>query len=367
MAAKMLERLMQKEIPREVVMPMTIAELERACDEGKVRDFSRHALETPELHLKATLYPMGFPTVFQTNSAEVIALMEEEWAVFAQRFDTKPIEVDVHVCEGGDSVECPPMPQYRIMQPIFTAIADAGNYSIADFAHARTVVSIERATLRYGSYLKYFFLGAAPMAHISTRFGTPVHGASVSLDGRGVILCGDSGAGKSSLAFACARAGWTYVTDDATYILNDPSGGETNRQEMAGIEVMGNCHQVRFRPSAAELFPELTGLDITPRAAGKPSIELPTAPMQKIRCEQTMQAEFLVFLNRREPGAPELRHYRRDVAREFLRQVQYGPPESRVEQYAAIERLLKVDVFELRYTDLNWAVARLEQLVREGR
>jgi hypothetical protein len=32
-----------------------------------------------------------------------------------------------------------------------------------------------------------------------------------------------------------------------------------------------------------------------------------------------------------------------------------------------LERLLTVDVFELRYSDLDWAVRRLETLAHEGR
>jgi hypothetical protein len=36
-------------------------------------------------------------------------------------------------------------------------------------------------------------------------------------------------------------------------------------------------------------------------------------------------------------------------------------------QHRAIERLLTAEVFELRYTDLDWAVDRLRTLVREGR
>jgi hypothetical protein len=50
-----------------------------------------------------------------------------------------------------------------------------------------------------------------------------------------------------------------------------------------------------------------------------------------------------------------------------MRQVLYGLPESLAAQYAALERLLTVEVFELRYRDLDWAVDRLEMLTREGR
>jgi hypothetical protein len=156
---------------------------------------------------------------------------------------------------------------------------------------------------------------------------------------------------------AAIHAGWTYISDDASYFLNDGKGRL----------VFGNCHQVRFRPSAATLFPELEGLEITPRAAGKPSIELPTVSFPDMICAQTAQADFLVFLNRRAGGRPELVPYRKDVARQSMRQVLFGSPESLAAQYFAVEQLLAAEVFELRYSDLDWAVQRLETLTREGR
>jgi hypothetical protein len=159
------------------------------------------------------------------------------------------------------------------------------------------------------------------------------------------------------LSYACARAGWTYVSDDASFLLND------GKDRL----VTGNCRQVRFRPSAAELFPEVKGLEITPRAAGKPSIELPTAFFPEMICAQSTRVDFLVFLNRRAPGPAELVTYRKDVARHSMRQVLYGSPESLAVQYAALERLLAAELFELRYSHLDWAVQRLETLAREGR
>jgi len=33
----------------------------------------------------------------------------------------------------------------------------------------------------------------------------------------------------------------------------------------------------------------------------------------------------------------------------------------------AVERLLTAEIFELRYTDIDWAIDRLETLVRKGR
>lgn len=334
---------------------MTIEEIAAACDASQALDFSRHDLDAPQLSLRQTFYPLGFPAELRTNSAEMMAQAEEKWGIFEQRFDTETIQLDTHVVET-DSVECPPAPWCKIMQPLVVTVADANNYSIADISLNKTQMTLSNAALQNKAYLRCFFLDGIVGCHLATRHATPVHAACVELDGRGMLLCGDSGAGKSTLSYACARSGWTYVTDDSSFLLN--SG--TKRL------VTGNCHQVRFRPSAAEFFPEVRGLEITPRAAGKPSIELPTAPMSHIRLSQSAKVDFIVFINRC-AGPPELRPYRKDVARYFMRQALYGSPQSLAAQYKAIEHLLAAEVFELQYSELDWAIDRLEKLIREGR
>jgi len=344
----------------DTISDLSIEEIERACDESRVLDFTRHPVEAPDLSLRRMFYPLGFPIELRTNSAKILLYAAELWSRFEKRFDIQPIQVDVHVVDGVGT-SCPPSPGCRLISPLLISVADQDNYSLVDIELSTTQITISRATERHAAYFKYFFLHPAPMSHIATRYATPVHAGCVSLNGRGLLLCGDSGAGKSSLSYACARAGWTYTTDDATFLLSEDSQAGESRL------VTGNCHQVRFRPSAAELFPEVEGLDLTPRAAGKPSIELLTAPMKNIVCAQTANIDYLVFLNRRAPGPPELRRYRSDVARYFLRQVLYGSAESLAVQYQAIERLLTAEIFELRYTDLDWAVDRLETLAREGR
>ncbi|AXC11254.1 hypothetical protein ACPOL_1918 [Acidisarcina polymorpha] len=335
---------------------MTIEELESACDASQMLDFSRHLLDAPELPLQRMFYPFGFPAELRTNSAEILSISEEVWGVYEPRFDTKPILVDVHVLEC-DSIECPPAPEYRIMQPLLVSVADSNNYCICDLSQHRTQMVISTAALRHKSYLRYFFLESTAGCHIANQHTTPIHAGCVALEGSGVLLCGDSGAGKSTLSYACARSGWTYITDDCSYLLN--SGKERI--------VMGNSHQVRFRPSAGELFPEVSSLEITPRAAGKPSIEMPTRLMHRIVRAETAEIDFIVFLNRRTGGVPQLTRYRTDVARQFMRQVLFGSAESLAVHYEAIERLLTAEVFELRYNDLDWAVERLRALVSEGR
>lgn len=336
---------------------MTIEEIEAACDGSRRLMPPRHPQMAPELTLKETFYPYGFPTEVWTNSAEILTQCEERWGAFEKRFDTKTIRVDVHVVEG-DSMECPPMPVYRMMGELVIAVADVNNYIVYDTAERRTRISMSRATEKHKLYLQYFYLDGMATFHIGSSYSKGVHAGCVALDGHGVLLCGDSGAGKSTLSYACARAGWKYVTDDLCLLVD----GGTPRM------VIGNCHQVRFRPTAVKLFPELEGLELTPRAAGQPSIEIQTSSMPNMVCSQEARADFMVFLNRRGGGPSELVPYRRSVARNFLHQHElYISEESLAMHNSAIEELLTVKVLELRYSDLDWAVERLKTLVREGR
>jgi hypothetical protein len=331
---------------------LTIEQLEAACNSSEPVQLSRHEVEGPELSLAAMYYPFGFPVEVKSNSRRVLEQFEMMWGKFDKQHDTEPIRCEVQLVESS-LTECPPEPTYRVMLPLMIVVADVDNYSIVDLDEGRVRMTISDAALRYPLYVQYFLLGM-PVSCIATRCSTPVHAACVALDGRGVLLCGDSGAGKSTLSYACARAGWTYMGDDSSFLLN----GGTKRV------VTGNCHQVRFRPSAVELFQEIGDAEITPRAAGKPSIELPTAPMG-IACAPTMRVDFIVFLNRR-AGTEQLVPYSKDVARLFMRQILFGPADSLALQYEAIERLLTAPVFELRYTGVHWAIDRLRTLVQEG-
>jgi hypothetical protein len=337
---------------------MTIEEIESACEalSSQALDSTGHLGEEPKLQLKKIFYLYGFPVEVITNSPEVLEIASEQWGMFKKEHSTEPVRLYVHVKEGG-STECPPPPKYGFNWPLLLTFADENNFMIAELEHNCTRITVTSGAMRHKLFVGSLFLAAAPGVHLSLHHITPVHGACVALDGRGVMFCGDSGAGKSTLSYACARAGWTYVCDDASFLLN--SG--TDRS------VIGTCHQVRFRPTAAELFPELQGQDITPRLIGKPSIELPTAFFPKMVCRPSARVDFVVFLNRRSGGPPELRPFRKDVARHAMRQTLYGTPHSLAVSYATIERLLTVDVLELLYTDLDWAIERLQRLVREGR
>ncbi|HVU00055.1 MAG TPA: hypothetical protein VHE33_21330, partial [Acidobacteriaceae bacterium] len=306
-------------------MIWTLQQIEEACERSQPPRFERYPTDVPEAALVQTFYPLGFPLEIHTNSEEVLRQCEIKWSIFEKRFAVDPIVAEIFVLDTNET-ECPPLPQYRFFDDTLVMTADESNYCIASFPHGKTRIVVTTATLRYPNYFRQVFLDATAACQTSTRHVTGIHSACVALNHRGVILCGDSGAGKTSLSWACARAGWDFLADDTSYLLR----GQDNRV------VMGNHHQVRFRPAAATLFPEVAGAEITPRIYGQPSIELPTAPMAHIRTRDCVEVDFIVFLNRRIPGAAELVPYRKDVARCYMSQWLFGSPEIKSAHQAAI-------------------------------
>jgi HPr Serine kinase C-terminal domain len=308
------------------------------------------------LPLRGVYYPLGFAVEIFTNSAEVLIAAEESWGRFRKAFPYPPVRLDMGVI-ADDSKDCPPAPGCRARGNLLTTIADAKNYVVSDLNRGFAFAWLTQAAVEHRAYLRYYFLEATALTLLDALYLTPLHAACVEIEGRGVLLCGESGAGKSSLAFACARKGWKYLSDDSSAIV----------RRRKGRVVVGNPHQMRFRESAIELFPELREQRVTPRFTGKMAIELATSTLPEIATITECQVDYIVFLNRREPELPSLRSLPKGIASQYFQQCIFlGDSAALQAQRSSLDNLLTASIFEMRYCDLDWAVRRLETLVQEG-
>jgi hypothetical protein len=124
---------------------------------------------------------------------------------------------------------------------------------------------------------------------------------------------------------------------------------------------------MRFRESAAELFPELNNQRVTRRLSGDTAIELSTASVPGIKTWSECPIDYIVFLNRKEPDPSGLSRFPKERALRWLEQVVcYGEDDIRILQKASLQNLLAAEVFELRYRDLATAISHLETLVLHG-
>jgi hypothetical protein len=162
--------------------------------------------------------------------------------------------------------------------------------------------------------------------------------------------------GKSTLAYACARRGWTFVTDDGSTLL-------WHRRDRA---VAGEPHRFHFREEAAEVFPELRGLTVGRELGHKPTIEVRTAGLP-IRTAPECRVERIVFLDRRRGRSARMAPLGKEEARERLMgDTTLWEPEVQARRMEVIESVLEAPSFELRYGSHEDAVPLLERLVREG-
>jgi len=169
------------------------------------------------------------------------------------------------------------------------------------------------------------------------------------------MLCGDSSAGKSTLAYACARAGWTFVNDDAVYLV----------REDPRCFAIGNPYSIRFRESARGLFDELNDWRPISRPNGKVGFEICTRDLE-IETAPGNQIHHVVFLNRHGFEPARLIPFPKARALHLWKQfVNHGETQTRTEQIKSYERLLEACVWALNYCDLDSAVLRLNQLAEE--
>jgi hypothetical protein len=170
--------------------------------------------------------------------------------------------------------------------------------------------------------------------------------------GAGVALCGDSFAGKSTLAYACARSGWTFISDDGTFL-------DRKRTDRYAV---GNPFRVRFREDAKSLFPELAGCQVTLRHNGALAIEVSISQLS-IRTAGGCSIDHMVFLRRSRSGPASINRLDADEALSWLeRATLYGPEEVRASQRQAYRRLLDAHIWELHYSGLSDAVRLLDRI-----
>jgi len=102
-----------------------------------------------------------------------------------------------------------------------------GTTSSSDFAvlspeHRSALVVVSREMLRFEYYTRYELIEFAVFTLAARSQGLiPLHGACVGAAGRGILLIGDSGAGKSTASLHCLLRGMDFLTEDSVFVAPD--------------------------------------------------------------------------------------------------------------------------------------------------
>jgi hypothetical protein len=309
-----------------------------------------------EMGLQRQFYPLGFPLELKTNSRKVMAAATEGWGDFSYSFDFAPLRLALGVRAGGSTEPWSAKSTFVAREHLLAIVMDADNFVTCDLAQGFSFGWITPALASDFAALRYRLLTPAAVMMAEHRALAPLHGALIARNNCGVALCGDSFAGKSTLAYAASRAGWTYITDDGTFVVRD-------RPDHYAV---GNSHFIRFREDARQLFPELADRLVITRPNGKTGMELPTRDLN-IAIAPGAKIQHMVFLNRDHCGAARLRPFPKDQMQNWCGQfVNFGSAEVRSAMTRCHRRLLEVPAWELCYQNLDDAVGRLDRLADSG-
>jgi hypothetical protein len=303
------------------------------------------------LPLRREWFPLGFPAEISTNSSQVLDAAGASWDYWKHRIFPGPgITIHISVTEDRENALLP-APIFRGREHLVSVVADAHNYAVCDVEKSFAFAWLSQDAVADPLYLRYHFLEGIALTMLGGGHVLPLHAACVERAGKGVLLCGNSGSGKSSLAYACARAGWNFLSDDASYLVSNS----------VSRLVVGNPQRLRMRPSAKQLFPEIAALDLTPHPTTKPSIEIPTAQLS-LTTAQCTTVEHVVFLNRNHDGPAALLPFARPMALAWASQ-SWKATQDKDEEAPGHNRLLNAKLHEMRYRDLEDAIRLLERMV----
>ena len=309
-----------------------------------------YGVEMPRI---ATFFPMGHAVEIATNSSAIETAAGKLWSRYPKLEAGAPVRLRVAV--AAHEARLPPQPEMpRGQEHLVSIVHGTENFAVADLAQGFSFACLTQDVAEDQSSVTWYFLEPLVYLLLAARHFSQVHASCVMRNGRAVLLCGDSGTGKTCLAYACARVGWSLVSGDATQIV----------RASAGRIVTGRPFSIRFRESARQLFPELQRWPVRCGPNGKPDMEIDTADL-KIDVAIGGQASHVIFLNRVR-GAREASFHPVPFEEAFAQldqAVVYGHEELRRQQRRSLAQLLELPALRLTYSDLNDAERALRGLL----
>jgi hypothetical protein len=309
------------------------------------------------LQYEALYYPYGFPVRVRSNSTITLEAAHRSWSTYRCRHDQAPLDIRLLLSESS-SPGCTEPPVFRSQRHLLSIVSDRENFAFLDLEAGCAFGWATEVTAKNQEYFRQCLLDVMVYPLLEIRDLITLHAACVIYQGKGMLLAGGAGAGKSSLSYACARRGWVFVSDDASaFHRNAPNP-----------KVIGHPQKFRFREPVGELFPEFRDLRSSFRSYGKPTIEVGTQSLGSIATAEESIVNAIVFLNRAayKSGPPVLTPVTaEDAWNRLCFSVWAIQMPAFEERLAALKRLLTVPIYEIRYSELDPAIDLLERFIQE--
>jgi hypothetical protein len=306
---------------------------------------------TDPLHRGVTIpfrerfYPLGTSIEVQSNREVVLEAARLSFSRYNRSLQTPPSQFLIQLCidpERHDE-EPRPIPSYRALSHLFHIGCGETSFAIADLAKGCAVGFVSPEIARDTSFFRYVFLECLFHVLVVHRSHTPVHCSTVALDGHGALICGPSGAGKTTLAYACAQSGMQIVSDDVVHLQMNPANNQ--------VTLWGNPWTLRLLPDAVELFPELTGAEVKHRSDNERYLEVDVPLRLSGKALASCRPKVLVFLERGRGARTQLRPLAKETVLNRLYQDLILDEASVIERHRKVlQQLATLEAYELTYS-----------------
>lgn len=237
---------------------------------------------------------LGVPVVFSSNSPAVIATAARALARWRdlprELVEAGPparVSVIVHPVGPGDPAT-PPAERFlfRAHGDSFLA-ACGGSLLSAQMAAGVATAFVTPELAADEPNLRHNVLECLAFLLVNSRDRTPVHAAGVVRNGQAILLVGQSAAGKSTLCYACVRAGFGLLAEDTVSV-----------SLARGMRLWGHPGSIHLLPDAPRFFPELAALTPRVRANGKLKIAVDVAALGPERLVTHAERAIVCFVER---------------------------------------------------------------------
>jgi hypothetical protein len=179
----------------------------------------------PVRHRK-TVSALGARIDIESNHAGLLGLAADAFAGLPVHRLGAPLHLRLVLkcCGGGPDRRWrnPPLPRLASGGGILTSSFDAANFAVVAPDSRLAFVNVSPQALRFEYHVRYELIEFAVITLAArARRLVPLHAACVGRRGRGLLLLGGSGAGKSTMCLAAALAGIELLSEDSVFVTPD--------------------------------------------------------------------------------------------------------------------------------------------------
>lgn len=291
----------------------------------------------------ARLFVAGSIWDVRSNSQEILQAMRETFDEVGSRHQAD-LHLRFHVDFTVNNAPCWSKPHFRALDHLYYATYGPCDSMLVDQLSRRVIGSFSPAVAHDLCYWKQTVLPVL-LGIVSASIGvTPIHCACVVKSGAGLLLGGESGAGKSTAALSLSRNGFSYLSDDCTYLSRTATG----------ILAWGLPTPVKLLPDAVNYFPELVSLNPALSLNGEWALNVDPTEIFNVERSLSCAPRWLVFLERKADSLPVIKPLSScEAASRLVADLETMPP-------------LIVDQYEYQLETINHLVDRECWVVQHG-